>query len=78
MDLFTYDITHQVIVCKSCCTCVAPGRATTERHLRRKSTHGLVGPTLRACVEYADSFPTPYYLRDFRRKSQDGEFEADA
>ena len=56
MDQLAYDTTHQVIVCKWCRTCVAPGRAATERHFRRKSTHGLVGPTLRAYVEYADSF----------------------
>ena len=56
MDQLAYDTAHQVIVCKWCRTCVAPGRAATERHFRRKSTHGLVGPTLRAYVEYADSF----------------------
>lgn len=54
MDL-EYNSDYQVLVCKSCQTCVRPSRKSVEKHLRSQP-HRLTGQTLKSYLEYNDSF----------------------
>ena len=48
---FVFNEAHRVVVCRSCGSCIAPGQASLERHLRRKP-HYLVGGALKSTVAY--------------------------
>ena len=69
--IFTYDTTHQVLVCRPCKSCVVPTGKGPERHLRGKP-HWLKGEHLRAAVEHFRSFQlrTPEQLRGWRPREE--------
>ena len=48
---FVYDKVHRVVVCRTCRTCILPGRQCIERHLRAEP-HRLLGPTLKTSLEH--------------------------
>lgn len=49
--IFVFDAAHHVVVCRSCESCIVPGQASIERHLRREP-HYLVGGLLKSTVAY--------------------------
>lgn len=53
MDL-EYNSDHQVLVCKSCQTCVRPSQKSVEKHLRSKP-HRLIGQSLKSYLNYSNS-----------------------
>ena len=51
---FIFNSTHRVVVFLQCKTCVAPGRTSIERHLRRHP-HSLLSDVLKSTTEYLHS-----------------------
>jgi Lhr-like helicase len=49
-----YNPLHQVLVCKSCETCIIPGATSVERHLRAQP-HSLLGQVLKTHLAYAQT-----------------------
>ena len=52
---FAYDQTHGVAICRDCGSCVVPGAASLERHLRAKP-HRLAGDVLKTTVQLLSSY----------------------
>ena len=53
--MFSYDPAHRVIICSDCGTCLIPGRASQEQHLRAKP-HQLCGETLKTTLQLFSSY----------------------
>jgi hypothetical protein len=70
--MFSYDLVHQVIVCKDCCSCIIPGRASQERHLRA-APHQQSGDVLKATLQLFSSYNlrTIKELRSNKPKAED-------
>ena len=53
--MFLYDLTHQVVVCSACKSCILPERCSQERHLQSEP-HRLFGDALDTAVELLSSY----------------------
>ncbi|KAJ8066707.1 hypothetical protein OCU04_004100 [Sclerotinia nivalis] len=49
-----YNVTHQVLICTRCQTCIIPGARSIERHLRNQPHH-LSGDVLKAQLTYTNT-----------------------
>ena len=49
-----YYAEYQVVVCKTCKTCIGPSQKSAEKHLRSQPHH-LTGQTLKSYLQYTDS-----------------------
>jgi Lhr-like helicase len=66
-----YNPLHQVLVCKGCQTCIIPGAASVERHLRAHP-HCLLGQVLKTHLAYAQTLTlrTVQELREQKPQSE--------
>jgi hypothetical protein len=53
--MFSYNVVHQVVVCRACRSCVVPGPSSQERHLRAEP-HRLLGAILSTTVQLLSSY----------------------
>lgn len=53
--MFSYNPTHRVVICHLCQSCIIPGQASQERHLRAKP-HQLLGDVLKSTMKLLSSY----------------------
>lgn len=70
--MFSYNTEHQVVICHTCRSCIAPGRASQERHLR-SHPHRLLGNELASTLELFSSYRARGLgeLREYKPRIED-------
>ena len=70
--MFLYNSTHQVVVCRTCKSCIIPGRRSQERHLQARP-HQLSGSVLKETVQLLSSYDlwTLAELREYKPQPGD-------
>jgi len=65
MSFASYNSAHRVVVCRTCHSCILPGRPSQEYHLRAEP-HRLLGQELRTALALLET----YSLRTLRELEQ--------